>query len=1102
MRISGCVIAKNEEKDIKTCIESMKKVAGEIILVDTGSTDKTVEIAYGLGAKIFYYEWDNNFANARNYALSKAKGDWILFLDADEYLTDTSVNNISFYLSKSQIDKYDSIIGLLINIDTSSGQVLNSLPSIRLFKNSKNIRYKGAIHENIVRLDRKLSYVDATERIQIIHTGYTPDDIKNKNKGKRNVELLLNELKKKPNDSDICYYLSESYEISGEFEKALDYAKKVLEYKNGNLFCIYEKNNYNIIKLMVKLNYPKDEIKETILKATKEYPKYPDFSFLLGLFNSRDLQLHDAVEAIEEGIKNIEHARLAQARAHFEIKEALGELGSLYYRLDKLTDSVEAYVESLKSDKYYYFALKGLMHVLLKHEKEDDVLEFMQKIYDFSNPKDLLFILMASLQEGKANMAENILNMIDKEYYDALVKDRALLYILKGEYREAENLLKIELQKEKQTNRNATNTTIGDEINDEADDEIDNNDEMNNNSNCIKDNIKDNINDIYKYNNANKDNYVSKDIHSNNCKEELVESKKGIQDQNYIKEIEIEILYAISLFLTGKVKERDCIELLHNDSLKNILKRLSGDEEKLILQDKLSTVLLIDKCIRIGRLELIEDILIKLPELNLYHEVAELFYFYEYYNIAAEYYNKFVESQEEIDDAIVGDILVKMGECMYRLGQTDLAAQFFRDAGNIIPKDYRIYEFGIMACEKNNNCEMLIHFIKEGSKHFPESNYILSKMQKLNNAREFGVSELKMDDETQQSTRKSTQHAIQQTSNNLDTKEETYSNDIYIKSKEIKRSYDNKKDKLKYQKTIVPKITIVIPTYNKKHYLKETIESCLQQDYPNLEVIVGDDCSTDGTHIMMKEYQHNKKIKYIKNKKNLGAGINSTYLLFNHVDSKYAMILNHDDYLIKKDYISTAVDFLVSNPNVSFVWANCKVKNEISGQEGVVNFKNRKIVKGIDYFINYETSEYPHITGVLTTVFDLEKLKLTQYGSEKTMSKDTFLYLNLMLIGDVGFINEYVSVYRVHKDSISLNMQTEFDKSTIEEFEKMKSYVLEKKLASKAEMKNWINNRIFSYVAWRFTTLWNSNKRKDALNILMSISRKYPVAYERILDSI
>lgn len=93
MKISTCLIVKNEADNIGRCLDSIKDISNEIIVVDTGSTDNTKEIALKIGAKIFDYQWDNNFSKAKNYALSKATGDWIVFPDADEYLDANSLKS-------------------------------------------------------------------------------------------------------------------------------------------------------------------------------------------------------------------------------------------------------------------------------------------------------------------------------------------------------------------------------------------------------------------------------------------------------------------------------------------------------------------------------------------------------------------------------------------------------------------------------------------------------------------------------------------------------------------------------------------------------------------------------------------------------------------------------------------------------------------------------------------------------------------------------------------------------------------------------------------------------------------------------------------------
>ena len=85
VKITQCMIVKNEEKNIRQALSWGKEVVSEQIVVDTGSTDRTVEIAEQMGAKVYHFSWIDDFAAAKNYAIEQATGEWIVFLDADEY---------------------------------------------------------------------------------------------------------------------------------------------------------------------------------------------------------------------------------------------------------------------------------------------------------------------------------------------------------------------------------------------------------------------------------------------------------------------------------------------------------------------------------------------------------------------------------------------------------------------------------------------------------------------------------------------------------------------------------------------------------------------------------------------------------------------------------------------------------------------------------------------------------------------------------------------------------------------------------------------------------------------------------------------------------
>ena len=143
MKISTCLIVKNESENIGRCLDSIKNISDEIIVVDTGSTDDTVEIAKSFGARVYFYGWDNNFSNARNHALDKATGDWIIFLDADEYFGPNTQKQLRTVLERISNNKtVDAVLCKIINIDVQSGRVLSENPTIRIFRGKSGIRYE------------------------------------------------------------------------------------------------------------------------------------------------------------------------------------------------------------------------------------------------------------------------------------------------------------------------------------------------------------------------------------------------------------------------------------------------------------------------------------------------------------------------------------------------------------------------------------------------------------------------------------------------------------------------------------------------------------------------------------------------------------------------------------------------------------------------------------------------------------------------------------------------------------------------------------------------------------------------------------------------
>lgn len=207
--LSLVMITKNEELKIRRCLESVKDFVNEIIVVDTGSIDKTKEIALEFGAKIFDYEWNNNFSDARNFAIRQSTGDWNLILDADEFISHIDLNTIY-----KTINSTSNFIGQIkiLNTFEQDGEIRKSIDFISRFIPNQ-VYFKGSIHEQI-----NSNYPRIKLPICIEHDGYL-----NTNKFDRNINLLLNEFKSNKNDLYLSYQIAKTYYSNKMYTEASYY---------------------------------------------------------------------------------------------------------------------------------------------------------------------------------------------------------------------------------------------------------------------------------------------------------------------------------------------------------------------------------------------------------------------------------------------------------------------------------------------------------------------------------------------------------------------------------------------------------------------------------------------------------------------------------------------------------------------------------------------------------------------------------------------------------------------------------------------------------------------------------------------------------------
>lgn len=297
--ISVCLIAKNEELCIEECLRRLSAYDWEIIVADTGSTDRTVEIARRYTPNVFHFDWVNDFSAARNYSISKAKNDYILVVDCDEYLeTDENTGQIIEQLTEMIAPGQVGLFNLSSpTFDTaadelSSDSVCMVHEHIARFFNKNHVCYQGSIHEQLASSDgMPLTFISIP--LTFYHAGYSTYDLK-KLKTARNLPLLEAELQNNRNDPYILFQLGQSYFGLTDYEQALPYFEKALSMdvneKEEYVQTLVESYGYCLLYLQ---QYDKALELEGVYHI---FSKRADFVFLMGLIYMNNALFDRAVE--------------------------------------------------------------------------------------------------------------------------------------------------------------------------------------------------------------------------------------------------------------------------------------------------------------------------------------------------------------------------------------------------------------------------------------------------------------------------------------------------------------------------------------------------------------------------------------------------------------------------------------------------------------------------------------------------------------------------------------------------------------------------------------------------------------------------------------
>ncbi|MCL5961954.1 MAG: glycosyltransferase family 2 protein, partial [Chloroflexi bacterium] len=301
--LSACMIVRDEEADLERCLSSVQAVVDEIVIVDTGSRDGTVEIARGLGAKVHHFEWCDDFSAARNAGLEQAAGRWILQLDADEELSPEAARAIRLLVGSAAPKCWGFFVPWRSHVIQSGLRHEKVAYRCLLFRNHRDLRYRSRIHEYIAYVGNgpkpEFSYNDD---IVIEHYGYTNDQIQTKGKLERNLRLLELAAAEEPQEAYHHFNLGKHYFGTRRTAEA------VAELRRATALCrdpgaLYLPNLYATLAMALGRNGEAEQVPLVVAEAERLIPELAsDFYFRVGIALKETGKLDQALASLQRAI--------------------------------------------------------------------------------------------------------------------------------------------------------------------------------------------------------------------------------------------------------------------------------------------------------------------------------------------------------------------------------------------------------------------------------------------------------------------------------------------------------------------------------------------------------------------------------------------------------------------------------------------------------------------------------------------------------------------------------------------------------------------------------------------------------------------------------
>jgi tetratricopeptide (TPR) repeat protein len=374
------MIVRDNERTIRPALESIRPWVDEMVVVDTGSRDKTAEIAAELGARVCHFPWCDDFSAARNESLRHARGRWIFWMDSDDTISPENGRGLRS-LAFSELDP--SILGFIVQVHFPAAgddgdANLTVVDHVKLFRNRADLRFEGRIHEQVLPAISRVGGTVAWSDLFVLHSGYDHSAEGQKKKLERDLRLLHLEEHERPDHPFTLFNLGMTYADIKQFDRAIGYLTRSIEQSKPGESHL--RKAYALLVYSYNQARQHEAAWETCQIGLRFYPHDAELRFRLGILLQDQGRLQEAVTTYREVLEHREDRHLASVDRGINGFKTRHNLAIAYADIGDLASAEEQWRQIVQEVPNYRQGWRGYGDALIRQKKFGEANELAEKL--------------------------------------------------------------------------------------------------------------------------------------------------------------------------------------------------------------------------------------------------------------------------------------------------------------------------------------------------------------------------------------------------------------------------------------------------------------------------------------------------------------------------------------------------------------------------------------------------------------------------------------------------------------------------------------------------------------------------------------------------